>query len=76
MQGFSRMQERAVYTQTIHRSLYFASDLSTFPDPANHQFPTLAHAPRNLIHGPGKIMLRSRVCLVDVLQVGEGCSLC
>lgn len=69
------MQERAIHTQTIHRSLDFASDLPTFPDPANDQFPTLAHAPRNLIHGPGEIVLRPRVGLVDVLEVGESCSL-
>ena len=75
MQRFSRMQERAVYTQTIHGSLNFASDLPTFPDPANDQFPTLAHAPRNLIHGPGQIVLRSRVSLVNLLEMSEGCPL-
>lgn len=75
MQGFSRMQERAVYAQTIHRSLDFSSDLPTFPDPANDQFPTLAHALCNSIHGPGEIVLRSRIGLVDVLEVSEGRSL-
>lgn len=75
MQSLSRMQERAVYTQTIHRGLDLAPDLPTFPYPANDQFPTRTHAMRDLVHGAGEIVLRPRVGLVDVLEVSESGSL-
>lgn len=75
MQRLSRMQERTVDTQTVHRGLDLPSHLPTLAHSADNQFPALAHATRDAIHGPGEILLRSRVGLVDVFEVGEGSAL-
>lgn len=72
MQGFRRMQKRAVNPQTVHRRLDLLSDLPTLPNSAYHQLTSLAYAAHDLVHGARQLQLCPRIGLVQLFEVRQG----
>lgn len=71
MQSFRRMQKSTVDTQTIHSRLNLATDLPTLSHAADHQLARFAHTARNQVHRSSKVLLRSRIRLVEMFKMRE-----
>lgn len=63
-----------MYPQAIHSRFQLLSNLPTLPDPAANQFPSIACRTDNLVYRARKLFLRLLVCLVEVLEMREGCA--